>query len=110
MAVRYCIQLILENVQAELIANTRGITNYEALFDDIRSPSSTHGEPVCFVTFNYDRLLEYALESFGIKIGRLDDYTASPLFKLFKAHGSVDGIRIVLPQGGFDPDSFNCAK
>ena len=50
-------------------------------------------QPVCLVTFNYDRLIEGALNGAGIAIAQLPDYIASPRFKLFKVHGSINWVR-----------------
>ena len=51
--------------------------------------------PVNIVSFNYDRLMEEALRSRGVKIAALGDYVSDNRFKLFKVHGSIDWIRSV---------------
>jgi hypothetical protein len=45
---------------------------------------------VCFVTFNYDTMLEEALHAVEIKIRTIDDYVASNDYNVFKVHGSVN--------------------
>ncbi len=72
----------------------RGVTNYKTLLDQVqrwRKPQ----EPICLVTFNYDRLLEAALPSVGVAIRALPDYIASDAYKLIKLHGSVNWAREV---------------
>src|SRR5574341_119520 len=72
----------------------RGITNYRTLVDQLRRVRDP-AEPVCLVTFNYDRLLDRALADEGIVLDGLPKYIASDTFKLFKLHGSVDWWREV---------------
>jgi hypothetical protein len=52
-------------------------------------------QPVCVVTFNYDQLIEHALNGAGITTAQLSDYIASPRFKLFKVHGSIRWVRYI---------------
>ena len=54
---------------------------------------------MCLVTFNYDRLIEHALTGAGISTAGIADYIASPLFKLFKVHGSINWVRSVQEIG-----------
>ncbi len=71
---------------------TKGITNQLALLREIERNSAA-GEPVCLVTFNYDRLLEDALGLLDSRhtVVRMGDYTSRDrLFRLFKMHGSVN--------------------
>jgi hypothetical protein len=44
---------------------------------------------VCFVTFNYDTLMENALNALGIELKTLTDYVR-PKYSLVKLHGSID--------------------
>lgn len=92
VAVRFYLQRALSNCEVEWGAVTRGITNQLTLLREIERTNTSH-EPVCLVTFNYDRILEIALESLGTehKIGKMQDYTAEDRpFRLFKLHGSVN--------------------
>jgi hypothetical protein len=53
-------------------------------------------EPVCLVTFNYDLVLETALDAFDFKRRQPDDhFNSHPTLKLFKLHGSVGWGRFV---------------
>ncbi len=93
-AVRYYIQYILRRTEDDWLRFASYVTNYRSLLDQIsrwRHP----GEPVCLVTFNYDRLIEAALRGAGIAIDTLPDYVANESFKLFKLHGSIDWVRDV---------------
>ena len=91
-AVRCYLQLAIYECERHWRQITTGITNYLTLLREIER---THkgGEPVCLVTFNYDTLLEDALESLCLefKIKGMQDYTQkSALFRVFKLHGSVN--------------------
>ncbi|HUL41370.1 MAG TPA: SIR2 family protein [Burkholderiales bacterium] len=95
MVVRYYIQYILWQSENHWIHEVAGhVTNHRSLLDQIdrwRQP----GDPVCIVTFNYDRIIEDALRSAGVPIAKLSDYTSSERFKLFKVHGSINWVRRV---------------
>ena len=69
-----------------------GQTNYLTLVDDI---VQFHGkETMLLVTFNYDNLLEQALQTYFRKqITTISDYIAGPRYKLFKLHGSLNWAR-----------------
>lgn len=71
----------------------RGVTNYKTLLEEVRHWRLTSGEDVCIVTFNYDTMIEEALEVVGLKIREIPDYIAHPNYKLFKVHGSVQWVR-----------------
>jgi SIR2-like domain len=54
---------------------------------------------VCIVTFNYDTLLEDALQDLGFEIKQMSDYIApGRIFKLFKIHGSINWGQVVKLQ------------
>lgn len=89
-AVRCYLQSAISQCEVHWQATTRGITNYQTLLREIER-THTGTEPVCLVTFNYDTLLESALEQFGLRIGRMEDYLRNiSLFRIFKLHGSVN--------------------
>ncbi|MBI4507627.1 MAG: SIR2 family protein [Chloroflexi bacterium] len=88
--IRVCV-----NVWAQ---HTAHIDNYATLLDRVAKWRSDNDESVAFVTFNYDTLLDQAL-SRGLYIelnNSVDAYIASPRYKLFKLHGSVDWVRKVV--------------
>jgi hypothetical protein len=91
-AVRCYLQRAVRICEIQWAGKTKGVTNQLTLLREIER-TSTNDEPVCLVTFNYDTLLEAALESLGTghKIGAMRDYTSDDrLFRLFKLHGSVN--------------------
>jgi len=67
-----------------------GVTNYAALVGRLMHWQEGSGEPIAFVTFNYDLLLEDALTPY-LTITSLGDYVSGyDNLKLVKAHGSVN--------------------
>jgi hypothetical protein len=71
-----------------------GVTNYGTLLDEIERWRSSVRKPICFVTFNYDRMLERAMEQ-SLQASRrpietLADYISHDDYKVIKIHGSVD--------------------
>jgi hypothetical protein len=48
------------------------------------------------VTFNYDLMIEWALEHLGYEFASMSDYTANPM-KLIKLHGSTNWGRVAGP-------------
>ena len=89
-AVRYYLQDMISTCQAQwLSVAPGGVTNYFALIDELRRVP----EKALLVTFNYDCLIENALEAFGLKMTQMQDYTRDKEFNLFKLHGSVDWAR-----------------
>jgi len=89
-AVRCYLQCAVWDCELRWRGVTQRITNYLALLREIDRLRGDN-EPVCLVTFNYDTLLEDALEILGHRIRRMEDYTdgGSP-FRVFKLHGSVN--------------------
>lgn len=102
-SVRYYLCELLHNVTQRWLGETNRVTNYAALAREVLRFNKS-GEEVCLVTFNYDLLLENALDTFDFRSrgpsGHLDSH---PILKLFKLHGSVNWSRLVdvpgLPEG-----------
>lgn len=91
VAIRYYLHEMLWNCQGEWKNQHRGITNYATFLDAIERWRYRHEERVCFVTFNYDTMLEESLEELlGIKLGDFGSYTSHPDFLIIKLHGSID--------------------
>jgi len=94
-AIQCYLQRAISDCQNRWQNTTRGITNYLTLLREIELAQKVK-EPVCLVTFNYDTLLEYALDTLGFKFNRMEDYTDSLApFRVFKLHGSVNWGQIV---------------
>ena len=76
-AVRFYLQELLSALPEQWLTHIGGITNFNALVDQIqngRRASGNSAEPVCLVTFNYDTLLERALAkegSSGFSVGNI---------------------------------------
>lgn len=91
-AICYYLHMVIWECERQWNGVTRGITNYVTLLDQLRRMRRPE-EPVCLVTFNYDRMIETALPSVGVTIETISHYIAHDEFKLFKLHGSVDWAR-----------------
>ena len=86
-AVRFYLHFVLWECERRWSDVVGGITNYVTLLDQLRR--SCGGDTVCLVTFNYDRMIENALLSIGIRTDSLPQYISHDGFKLFKLHGSI---------------------
>ena len=92
VAIRYYLQMMLENCLDRWQTATRGVTNYKVLLDLIEH--RLRGQKI-LVSFNYDTLLEEALDSsVGIRIAELSDYVKSD-YKIVKIHGSMNWVHRV---------------
>ena len=94
-SVTYYLRDLLFEVSNQWRDRTSGVTNYAPLIDEILQHNKGD-EPTCLVTFNYDLLLDRALESFDYHPqSPHDQFKAHPILKLFKPHGSVNWARFV---------------
>jgi hypothetical protein len=94
-AVQCYLQSAIWNCEHRWKAVTRGITNYLTLLREVRRTRKAE-EPVLLVTFNYDTLLEDALEQLGFEVRSMSDYfSGRGPFILFKPHGSINWVREV---------------
>ena len=97
LSVRYYLHDLFRTVSDNWLSATNGVTNYAMLLEQIRH-ANTASEPVCLVTFNYDRLLDHALLPSRVNSQPLErDFDAHPMFKLLKPHGSVEWARVLDP-------------
>lgn len=92
VAIRFYLQWIIRKSQFLWNKTIRGQTTYRSLIAQI-DRQVTRREPVCFVTFNYDTLLEDAFTSFDVKFETLDDYVSRQDYKIIKLHGSSNWAR-----------------
>ena len=98
LAIRLFLQRMLTECQdrwSEI--GTANVTNYGALLAQIAVAGV---RAACFVTFNYDTLLEQSLPAIGFRIDRLDAYVTHPAFKLIKPHGSLSWAHGITSQSG----------
>ncbi len=92
-AVRYYLQEILTVCPNQWIAESHDMFNHRTLLDDIRHWRKNE-ERVCFVTFNYDTIIDSALIRAGFPLADLSQYISRE-FMLIKLHGSVNWGRVV---------------
>lgn len=95
-AIRYYLQTMIHNCEHMWWSMGRGVTNHVTLLDQIQRWRQNTNECVCFVTFNYDTLIERALRIIGINFDMPSDYINNNFFKLIKLHGSITWGREVL--------------
>jgi hypothetical protein len=89
MAVRYYLRDVIRGSQDKWNNLTFGADNYATLLGRIRA-WQRDTDPVYFVTFNYDTLLENAFRHvLDVPIHDLPSYIAHASYKLVKPHGSV---------------------
>jgi len=88
-AIRFYLHAMMWVCQLRWRDTSRGITNHVTLLDLIDQWLPRY-ERVCLVTFNYDLLIEHALDYKRIAIVSLSDYVSHPAYKLIKAHGSIN--------------------
>ncbi len=101
MAIQYYLQQTLQACSDNWHRITSGCTYYQVLVERLDEWARVHQQCVLYVTFNYDTLLEQAIQDSGPKfhIDSLSDYVSHPRLKLVKLHGSVDWAHdIQLPQ------------
>lgn len=85
-AVQYYIRAVIKHCQEQWVGLTDGASNYKSLLNHVRDRG-----PLCFVTFNYDTLLEAALAGLDFTIPSIDHYIRGP-YRLIKLHGSIDWV------------------
>lgn len=97
-AIRCYLQHAISRLETCWRIITKGVTNYGSLLREIERMHKG-SDPVLLVTFNYDTLLEEALENHGRRFKSLENYTQeTELFRVFKLHGSVNWGREVKTQ------------
>lgn len=101
-SLRFYLREIIEQAQSRWLKHQRSRLNHITLIDEIEC--GRNGDDVLLVTFNYDTLIEIALEVVGMKIRTMADYVTAYPYKLIKLHGSVDWGRAVdFPIRQWDP-------
>jgi hypothetical protein len=90
-AIQYYLHFVLFQCQGNWRNLHGGITSYVTLVREIDRWRHELKEEVCFVTFNYDTMLEEAVfQVLGIPLSSLDSYIKHPYYCLIKPHGSVN--------------------
>jgi hypothetical protein len=102
-AVRYYLQRLIWECERYWHPERKAVTNYLGLLDRIERWRKGESNNVVFVTFNCDRLFEFAAsyymsdakKIYNNEYTSLDVYVQQPRFPLVKLHGSIDwGYRI----------------
>lgn len=101
-AVRFYLQAVINHCEQHWCRGSPVATNWMALIDQIECHRGSSGQPL-MVTFNYDRLIEQALENRGQSFDSLDSYIGANSIPLIKLHGSTDWFR---PIQRFDHRRF----
>ncbi len=96
-AIRFYLQSMMMECERHWFDVAKGVTNYRSLLDQLEFWRNKRKELICLVTFNYDRILEAALPTVGITIGKLPQYISSDHYKVIKLHGSVNWAREIIP-------------
>jgi len=102
LAARYYLRDLIAEYQRQWIGKRHAETNFQALVDQLEGARGPGGERAALVTFNYDRLLELALEKEGQAFRSIDDYVGRDRYQVFKLHGSIDWVRRVKTRGDDD--------
>jgi hypothetical protein len=93
MAIRFYLSSMVAAVEEAWVKESGAVSNYRTLFDELNLllPS----DPVAFVTFNYDTLLERAIESDSPRrFTQVPDYSIpTEQWNLYKLHGSLGWFR-----------------
>ncbi len=96
-AIRFYLQSMMMQCERHWFDLAKGVTNYTTLLDQLEFWRNKRKELICLVTFNYDRILEAALPTVDITIGKLPHYISSDHYKVIKLHGSVNWGREIIP-------------
>jgi hypothetical protein len=103
-AVRYYLHTMIAACQRRWLEKANGITNHVALLDELHREER---DGICLVTFNYDTLIEHALESVDVSIRELPSYVANNSYKLIKLHRSVDWAHPIFSGVDFPPNTHS---
>lgn len=89
-ALRYYLRDLLWESAQSVLGHAGGQTNYTRLVRRVYQWAARTHEYACFVSFNYDHLLETACAvHFGFDVTKPDAYTSNELVSVLKPHGSV---------------------
>jgi hypothetical protein len=91
IALRFYLQRVIAETTRHWVEGAAGVTNHLALLRHIEYWRRPRDESVLLVTFNYDLLIEEAMERvLGFKATSIEDYTSRVDYRLYKPHGSVN--------------------
>jgi hypothetical protein len=99
-SIRYYLHVALWECQLRWETRHSGITNYATFLREIDRWRLAFHEKVCFVTFNYDTMLDKQLEQLlKVRFEVMKDY-AQQNYSLIKLHGSINWGREVIDFSG----------
>ena len=102
LAIQFFLRQILHECSHLWHESLGGLTSYAEMIGEVTWWSESTGTPVCYVTFNYDTLLEQAFADAHIhQFASMDTYVSSAHLKLIKPHGSIDWIRLLSDAGSY---------
>ena len=107
VGVRYYLQHLLRDCGDKWAQAAQHATNYAALFDQVDEWRHSVDEQVAIVTFNYDLMVESALNAlFGLSYSAIDDWASSERnYRVFKLHGSCNWTHPTMVKGTLDPNA-----
>jgi hypothetical protein len=108
-AIRFYLRMLLDMSTQKWSAMSNGITNYLSLVDRVNRWTFETGHDATFITFNYDTLLEHAVQDVtGKSFATFESYVDSPRIRVVKLHGSTNWAHLVNPPRedsiGADPN------
>jgi hypothetical protein len=93
VAIRYYIVQVIRDCANWWSREHGRVMNYRILFNQLERWRADHNDKAILVTFNYDELLDEALESSGRQLDDVDDYISQDEFRFIKPHGSTSWLR-----------------
>lgn len=95
-AIQYYLHFALWNCQDQWRTKHLGTTNFATLLFELERWRYEKKEQVCFVTFNYDTMLEEAMSQvLRLEVRDMDSYIKWDNYSLLKLHGSINWGRVV---------------
>src|SRR5882724_8032071 len=101
-AIRFYLHSALWECQKKWHEKHNNITNFTALLRELKRWRYETNERACLVTFNYDTMVEQAMDLvLGCKFRSFSEYISQDNFALIKLHGSIDwGLEIAEQVSG----------
>lgn len=94
VAMRFYLQHLFKRCSEDWLESQAGLTNQQWLVRTVELWRAPRDEPVLWVTFNYDTLLDTAIEDhYGVDLARtaeMQAYVADSRYALIKLHGSYN--------------------
>jgi len=104
-AIKSYLRAVVQQTEIAWFQQCNGVTNYIELVDRLERLAPRLGDKrICYVTFNYDTLLEVAIRDvIGKNFRELSDYIARPGPIVIKPHGSITwSQRVQLPFNRYE--------